>query len=237
MYNIFELLYCVRFALEKINNLNENEILMYLGYKGQEISPEVQSQIDSCINIILSAAKPLTTYKILPLESDFKISGTNFSLLGNDIKKRLENCQKVVLFAATLGSEAEKAIMQAQITDMANAVIMDACASAAIEAVCNSAENKLRHEIEAEGKYLTDRFSPGYGDMPISQQMDFCSVIDSAKRIGLTVTKTNLLVPQKSVTAIMGISDFPVKIRKKGCESCNMFKTCKFRKEGKNCGE
>ena len=223
--------------MEKIDNLNENEILMYLGYKGQEISPEVQSQIDKCTNIVLSAAQPLATYKILPLESDCKISGTNLYLLGKDIKKHLENCSQVVLFAATLGAQAEKAIMQAQITDMANAVIMDACASAAIEAVCNSEENKLRSKIEKSGKYLTDRFSPGYGDMPISQQRDFCAVIDSAKRIGLTVTKTNLLIPQKSVTAVMGISDFPVKIRKKGCESCNMFKTCKFRKEGKNCGE
>ena len=73
--------------------------------------------------------------------------------------------------------------------------------------------------------------------MPIGMQKDFCAILDTARKIGLTVTDSNILVPRKSVTAVIGISDIPVKKRSSGCENCSMFKNCNYRKDGKHCGK
>lgn len=69
--------------------------------------------------------------------------------------------------AATLGADVEQLLMHVQVSDMARALILDSCASAAVENLCDNLEADLRTQVEAEGCYLTDRFSPGYGDLPL----------------------------------------------------------------------
>lgn len=138
--------------------------------------------------------------------------------------------------AATLGPEVEHLLMRAQVLDMAQALLLDSCASTAIENVCDNLEAELRAEAAREGLYLTDRFSPGYGDFPITQQRCFCEVLDTQRRIGLSVSVTDILIPRKSVTAIMGISPTPRKRRSSGCANCNLFFTCQIRRGGGHCG-
>ena len=86
-------------------------------------------------------------------------------------------------------------------------------------------------------KHLTDRFSPGYGDFPFSQQRDFFDVLDITRRIGVSLTESGLMLPQKSVTALIGVSDRPQAHRHRGCASCILFEDCGFRKEGTHCGK
>ena len=147
----------------------------------------------------------------------------------------LTDCDRVVLMAATLGNGLELAIRRAQVRDMARAVVLDCCGSAAIEAVCDAAEREILTAVGAS-VYLTDRFSPGYGDLPISLQDTFLRQVDAHKQIGLTVTATNILTPRKSVTAIIGLANQPQTKRFRGCAYCSMFETCAFRKAGKTCG-
>ena len=105
---------------------------------------------------------------------------------------------------------------------------------AAIESVCDDAENQLRREAEASGKYLTDRFSPGYGDMPLEQSKGICRVLSADKNIGLTVSQSGIMIPRKSVTAVMGISQTPVPRRPSGCEGCSARATCPLRRADKD---
>ncbi len=118
---------------------------------------------------------------------------------------------------------------------MADAVIMDACASTAVENVCDNFEFDLRERLRVEGLTLSDRFSPGYGDLPLQCQPALCAALNTVRRIGLTVTPNLILVPRKSVTAILGISDRPQPLRKRGCAVCSLFQTCPYRKEGVTC--
>lgn len=218
----------------RLTQLNDQEILMYLGYRGQEYPPELEQQIHRCIEEVTKAAQPRLVYRILPVQEG-QVQG--FPLEGNDMRELLANCQQAVLMAVTLGPQVEQLLMRREITNMADAVIMDACASTAVENVSDHFEFDLREQLEQEGKYLTDRFSPGYGDLPLHTQTRFCDVLDTVRRIGLTVTPKNIMIPRKSVTAILGISNRPQKLRKRGCEVCSMFLTCPYRKEGNSCHE
>lgn len=235
IYKIIERIRRVQTMIQpRMTELNENEILLYLGYRGQELDEELLRQITVCQQRIADAARPGLVYRRLPVENG-QIKG--FPLEGDDIRALLSPCREAILMAATLGSEVERILMRAEVTDMADALIMDSCASTAIENVCDHFEMDLREELKTEGLYLTDRFSPGYGDLPISCQGQLCNILQTNRRIGLTVTPSNIMVPRKSVTAIMGISAAEQPLRKRGCEVCSMFKTCTYRKGGTSCHE
>ena len=53
--------------------------------------------------------------------------------------------------------------------------------------------------------HLTERFSPGYGDLDMAVQKDLCLVLDTGRTIGVTLTESCMMVPVKSVTAIVGL--------------------------------
>ena len=194
--------------------LNMNEILKYLGFRGQELTEDIAKQLRRCTDEVLQAATPRLTYRQVPLE-DGAVLGVTFA--GKDIPQMLEPCEEVVLFGATLGPGVERLMMRYEVTNAADAVIMDACASTAIENICNNFESDMRAEIEAGGRYLTDRFSPGYGDLPISEQPKFFALLDMTRRVGVSLTPTTIMVPRKSVTAIMGIARTPQPHRPPDC--------------------
>lgn len=219
----------------QLESINPNEVLLYLGYTGGEVPSEIEAQITECSAQIMRAARPKLTYRIAALKNGV-LQGMTFPLQGKDIARHLEGCHTAVLMAATLGPDVETLLMRTQVQDMARALILDSCASTAIENVCDRFEQTLRQQYEAQGQYLTDRFSPGYGDMPISQQLDFCELLDTRRRIGLSVSQSGIMIPRKSVTAVMGVSDTPRTRRSSGCANCSMFRTCTIRKDGRICG-
>ena len=81
----------------------------------------------------------------------------------------------------------------------------------------------------------TFRFGIGYGDLPLSQQGEFLKVLNAPKLIGLNVGKTDMMVPTKSVTAVIGLTTGEVSAKNKGCMSCNLKGTCSFRESGGHC--
>ena len=216
-----------------LETFNRKEVLQYLRWTGSEIPPEIDALIDVCMAETLRVSEPRYTYRILPIDRAARTPALAFT--GQDVPAMLTDCDRMVLLAATLGNGLELAIRRAQVRDMSRAVVLDCCGSAAIEAVCDAAEREIQAAAGAV-IYLTDRFSPGYGDLPILLQDDFVQLVDAPRRIGLTVTSTHILTPRKSVPAIIGLAGRPQQKRFRGCAYCSMFETCAFRKAGKTCG-
>ncbi len=217
----------------KLSGFNRKEVLQYLRWTGSEIPPEVDAMIDGCIAETLRVVQPRYTYRIFPIERQTETPHIAFA--GQDIRAMLTACERVVFLAATLGNGLELAIRRAEVRDLSRAIVLDCCGSAAIEAVCDLAEQEIKTGIGAD-VHLTDRFSPGYGDLSIELQHEFIQTVDAPRKIGLTVTSTHILTPRKSVTALIGIADTPQTKRFRGCAYCSMFETCAFRKAGKTCG-
>ena len=89
--------------------------------------------------------------------------------------------------------------------------------AAYLEEYLDGMEDNLRRE--APGLYLRPRFSPGYGDLDISHQRAMFDLLELEKRLGLSLTQTHMMLPEKSVTAIAGLSDVPG-ARVGGCAAC-----------------
>ncbi|MCD8344332.1 MAG: vitamin B12 dependent methionine synthase, activation domain protein [Oscillospiraceae bacterium] len=218
----------------RLGELDRDEILTYLGFHGRECPAELVGPLSVGMRRVTEAARPRLVYRRLPLEGG-KIRG--LPLGGGDIRALLAPCREAVLLAVTLGGGVERLLMRSGVSDMGDAVIMDACASAAVESVCENFDADLRLALHGEGLYLTDRFSPGYGDLPLDCQSALCEALNAQRRIGLTVTETQILIPRKSVTAIMGIADTPQPLQRHGCGKCSLSATCPYRKEGAKCHE
>lgn len=219
----------------RLTGIHEQEALLYLGYRGGTLPPDIHDTITRCEALLLKTARPRIVWRQFDLLPDGTFAGTDFRPEGNDVKALLRDCRQVVMFAATLGVEVEALLHRTQVRDMAEAVVLDCCASSAVENVCDNFCEDFRAEVSPQ--YLTDRFSPGYGDLPFAQQPDVCRILDISRRIGVNLSPSGLMIPQKSVTALMGIADVPQKKRFRGCAYCNLFEHCTYRKENRTCGQ
>jgi len=221
----------------QLNEIDRAEVLRYLGHTGALSDDLVAAQLTVAADIVLRLARPRARYRLFDLERTdgvLRLCGTALALEGRDIRLHLNDADQCILMAATLGAETEREMRRIQVTDMALAAILDATASTAIEQVCDSLQRECTAFAAERGRFLTGRFSPGYGDMPLEQQQTLCAVLDTEK-IGLTVTAHSLLTPGKSVTAVLGLCPKPPAIHADTCKVCGIADTCKFRKAGISC--
>jgi cobalamin-dependent methionine synthase I len=138
----------------------------------------------------------------------------------------------MIIMAVTLGAGVDRLIRTSQIKDMAEAVILDAGASILAEQCADILEETIRAENSC---FVTGRYSPGYGDFPVEMQGRLIREIDGPRTIGLTTNESHILIPRKSITAIIGMADHPVKGYMATCNECIIKESCRLRKEGKQC--
>ncbi len=134
---------------------------------------------------------------------DFKNDCIDLGFLqlnSKNLCKHLTGCTHVILFAATLGSEVDRIIAQHSVLHPVRAYFIDQIALFAIENWCDDIERIVCGERSSRS-----RFSPGYGDLSIELQKPLLSVLQANTKIGLSLTESYLMIPAKSVTAIIGI--------------------------------
>ncbi len=212
----------------RLEPISKKEAARYMGVRG-EPDKNVAELLDKAELLVRKSVHPKYVYRettVEQVDEGIKLGAVASVLIGNDVKKHLSGCERAVILAATLSSEADKLIRQSAVISMAESLAVDCICSAAIEQVCDRAEKEIFSEISAA--YRTWRFSPGYGDLSISLQSDILSALNAHRRIGLTATENSILIPSKSVTAIIGISDEPIERGKKGCAVCNLRENCAF---------
>ncbi|MCI8869636.1 MAG: methionine synthase [Lawsonibacter sp.] len=213
-----------------------DEILRFLGV-GEPVPEQLRRQAEEEAGALSAAAPPRYVYRVYPLEregEDFCLAGSGVTLGGRTARLMLSGCTRAALLCCTLGAGFEALLRARQVRDMARAVILDAAGSALVEAGCDAAQEELARR--AEGQYLTDRFSPGYGDLPLSLQPAVCAALDAGRRLGVQVTDSLLLNPSKTVTAVIGLSARPQMARVRGCDFCALRESCQLRKGGRRCG-
>ena len=213
------------------------DVYRLLGGAGEPSGQSV-AELESAAAAVIIAAQPRVVSrrcKIFRTGSAISLENTALELPGKSIEALLTDCDECVIFCATIGAQVEQLIKKAQIRDVALASILDACASVAAESLAQCANAEISSGITAEGKYTTDRFSPGYGDLPIGVQSAFCASLDTERRIGVTVGADSMMRPVKSVTAVIGIAPTPQKSRDTGCRDCAKLSDCKFRERGVTC--
>ena len=155
------------------------------------------------------------------------------TLTGTLAASLLRDCHQAALLLATLGTPFDAMLRTQQARDMAQAAILDACGNVLVEEACDCTEQEIHQQVP--GLYLTDRFSPGYGDLPLSLQPGILRALDATRQAGVYLTDSLLMNPSKTVTAILGLSHQPQGAKIRGCACCSLRNTCTIRKDGKRC--
>lgn len=180
----------------------EKEILRYAGCK------EADSETIVLLKECMKEAKDKLTYQVCCREFSLKTDGAvcdfgAFSLRSKSLALNLKGCKRVILFAATIGVGMDRLMAKYGRISPSKAFMLQAVGAERIEALCDAFCQNITKEAKAD---LRPRFSPGYGDLPLSAQKDIFSVLDCGRQIGLTLNDSLLMSPSKSVTAFVGIS-------------------------------
>lgn len=213
------------------------EVLRYLGYKGQELEKGLLDDINKIRKEAKAFFRPrhiYSFYEIIKKGKEIELVNTNVNFKGEDIYDLLKDSNKIILMAVTLGSDIERLTRKYEKISMRDALILDACATTAIEEYIDKLEENLKKEYLKEAENFTFRYSPGYGDLSLSSQRDIINILDCERKIGVNLSENLILFPRKSVTAILGI--IKGKKKKKSCVNCKNYKNCIYRKEGDICG-
>ncbi len=223
-------------ALKSILNVDRDEVLRYLEYHEGSLDNEMQQLIDSCIDEVMEISQYKYVYRIFKKGGpglETVLEDSTIELLGNDVQEHLRTSNHVAVMAATLGIEVEKRIMYYGKINLTRGIILDSCAAQLVEEFCDFIEEKIKSIANGNGLNITSRFSPGYGDLPISIQGQILGSLNASKLIGLNVSESSILLPRKSVTAFIGITREVVK-KERTCISCSLNGSCEFYREGED---
>lgn len=182
--------------------------------------------IDRCGVECLKACAPKACYIISDItvikeETEF---GGLLRVKSRGLAKVLDGCGRAVLFGATVGLAIDRIIAKYSAISPARAWICQRIGALYIEAWCDSLCEDIAHN---EGLYAKPRFSPGYGDLSIEVQSEISQLLVLPKHCGITLTDNYMMLPTKSVTAFMGLSEAPYCPVNK-CSMCNRTE-CEFR--------
>lgn len=218
--------------------INRVETLRYMGVRGDpdELDERLTALLDECEAELLKAARPRYVWRIFDIERSeggISLSGCDFLLIGSDIARHLAGCSKAAITAATLSAEVDRLLKRLQLFDTAKAVAADALASVFAEETSEQARQAVLREMP--GYYATWCYASGYGDFPQYQTVQLLTAVDAARKIGINVTSSNIMTPQKSIVGVVGLSESPLDSRRKSCEDCNLKDSCRFRKDGLRC--
>lgn len=190
------------------------------------IPPELRQMVEACVEQMQGTLKAQSVYTSFPLEIEFPheaggqgdsdtqegeqkrlpvIRFGGVELESKYLAKNLSGCSRVMLIASTIGPMADNLIRRFTKLDAARAAIMQAAGAMFIESYLDQLNAQLEREAAEQGFKLHSRFSPGYGDVSLEVQRHFFSLLPCTQRIGLTLTNSLVMAPEKSVTAFIGM--------------------------------
>ncbi len=209
-----------------LKKVDKSETRRYAGLNKAKFD---ESVIEAACMEVQILAQPKGIWNLYDYDSSTAIihSDPPFFIEGKKIQKHLAASKKVILLAATIGETVEEQITSCfKDGKYSYSLLLDAAATTAVEQAADELEKTIRQKVEPMGYDMIWRFSPGYGDWDIRFQPEMIR-LSQANKIGITLTESMMLLPRKSITAIIGLvpkkNEFPCDeshSQKHDCQIC-----------------
>ncbi len=211
--------------------IDRKEALRYMGFGRNNPDERTLDMMEECIREAEKVMQPRNVYRRFRLKVDENdnISAGGLTFHSKNLAKNLTGCGEIIFFAATLGNGVDMLMNRYNKLSIAKAAVLQGVGAAAIETYCNECQQAIEEELKAEGLFLRPRFSPGYGDLPLTIQREFLDVLAAYKTVGIILSDGGVMLPEKSVTAVMGISSENSRCHIEGCEACAK-RDCAYRR-------
>ena len=218
-----------------------SDAMRYMRVKTKVPDKDLISSIKTSFQLLNNIIRPRKIYgrfSIMRGNNFLSIAGINLN--SANLANLLKNSHECCLMAVTLGHEADREILKSQSRSMADGLILDACASVMADVICDELEREIienlslnfkNSELESKLNFkLTPRFSPGYGDVSLSVSQDIIDILNANKYIGLSMTKSGMMSPVKSITAIAGVINNNFNFNNfNRCGLCNHRQDCNYK--------
>jgi len=134
------------------------------------------------------------------------------------------------VFLVTIGNRLEEMVCHlAEDGLVLQAAVLDAIGSSVVETVADFVQDRIGEVASAQGLCISQRFSPGYCDWDIGdQKMVFRAM--NGDYAGIRLTKECLMLPQKSVSGIIGIGPCNEVENYNPCKTCDNHDNCPWRR-------
>jgi len=199
-----------------------SEILRYMGWKrkmpGDETYDNLVIEIEEKINEILSKVSPKFEFTYVNIEENKELCEKLF--VGENINRFICDNEGVYLAVATLGFQFENILKSAGAGNALDLLMLEAVGTELVEKLMDYIEELIKLKMDST---KSSRFSPGYGEWELFHQQTILDFL-RADRIGVYLNESNLMIPRKSVTAVIKMDNFD-----SGCKFCNK-KNCEFKK-------
>jgi len=227
-----------------IRSMDKGEVLRYMGYRGQDFDPALDERIEEGMARALRVAAPRGVVRIFDVAGEgadaqgrfeVRLRDTALTLSGESMRRHLHGARAVGVLAVTLGMADERELRRLALTDDLGHVIFDAASTTLVERAADAAEAEVVRQAQERGLFTNFRFSPGYGDLSMQTQPVLLASLDAQRRLGITLSKTLLMTPTKSVTAIVGLFQERQSSTHGSCKGCPCMDFCFLRRTGRTC--
>jgi len=206
-------------------DIGMQEVLSHIGYADEyQPSARILSLVNDYIenyHDLMASSYSYTIRDIILVEGVDTIIEGPITFESKVIERLLKRCEKVAVFALTIGSYLEEMVAYlAENGLILQATVLDAIGSGAAEKLADYVEDRIRKMASIEGLVASQRFSPGYCDWEVSQQKMVFQALNG-DTAGIRLTESLLMIPRKSVSGIIGIG-----LPNRNIENYNPCHTC-----------
>ena len=205
-----------------------NDALLHMGYPDlTAINPDILMQTHDLCEMVREYAAPGYIFKS---ETITRIGSKTFS--ASQLTVRSGNWAKIAAmtgaptrvccFGLTLGEEIEAEIAAFEKKSLLQGYIWDALCSTLAEYYADQSERFIGDYYAQQNLLISRRFSPGYCDLPFEDSQRELFAFCDMTAIGVTRVSSGLMVPRKSITAMVLASEnmplpFPCSFCKTPC--------------------
>lgn len=160
-----------------------------------------RDMILNCADESIEEAKRLVSPKIVQRA----MKASFIALSTKQISLYLKGATGIIILLVTISGKLEKkaSLLMANHEEL-KGYLFDKIGSLAVESLASCAEDHFRRAYARKGKDVSARFSPGYCDWPLEEQLKISKLIDFSKA-GVSLTENCMMVPKKSISAILGV--------------------------------
>jgi hypothetical protein len=188
--------------------IDVEKVYRRLGYGELKPMSSTISLVNSMLEQAYELLKPCFTYRLAAIR-EVKDQNTylenSVTFFSKTVSYVMTDCQYVVAYLATIGRGLEEQV-SALTRDgkMLEGVILDATGSEAIIQTARVVQQAIKQIAQSMDLRATIKYSPGYCDWDVSQQAELFKLVD-ASTVCVSLTPGCMMVPQKSVSGIIGL--------------------------------
>ncbi|SJZ87915.1 hypothetical protein [Selenihalanaerobacter shriftii] len=218
-------------------DITEDEILKLYGY---ESANEAKPQIREVVNKMITKGEELVDFEatshqieeiLVKPDENIIILNDSYQIESAYLTDKLDGATKAMVSLVTIGSKIDEEINQSfKKNEYLEATILDLVGNRLLDRITKEVWHIVRNSSIAMGLGVSGYYSPGEGDWDINDQEYFFE-LGSGKDIGVNITSSQALVPQKSLLFIIGQGEDLDVDDYEPCLDCTN-ESCQFKNKG-----